>query len=57
MSLSKDQVSNFDPSVKSVRVKDGFINLTLQPNTVILTVSETELHQMTKLLQESKSGI
>ena len=54
MSISKDQLAHFDPAVKSVRVVDGFINLTLEQNTVILTLSEQELHWLTQLLQETR---
>jgi hypothetical protein len=55
-SISKDQMAHFDPAVKDIRVVNGFINLTLEPNTVILTLSEDELHWLTKLLQETSIG-
>ena len=54
MPISKDQLAHFDPAIKSVRVKDGYINLTLEPTTVILTLSEQELHLLTKHLQKTK---
>lgn len=54
MTISKDQLAHFDPAIKSVRVVDGYINLTLEATTVILTLSEQELHLLTKLLQETK---
>lgn len=57
MPLSKDQLAHFDPAIKSIRVKDGFINLTLEPTTVILTFNEQELHWLNVLLQETKNGI
>lgn len=57
MAISKDQLAGFDPAVKDVRVVNGFINLTLEPNTVILTLSEVELHLLTKTLQETNIGL
>lgn len=58
MAISKDQMAHFDPAIKDIRVdKHGFINLTIEPTTVILTFNEQELHWMTKLLQETKLGI
>lgn len=57
MPISKDQMAHFDPAIKRVSVVNGFINLTLEPNTVMLTLNEQELHWLTKLLQETKSGI
>jgi len=57
MTISKDQLAHFDPAIKDVRVVNGFINLTLEPTTVILTLSEDELHQLTKLLQETNFGL
>lgn len=56
-SISKDRLAHFDPAIKDVRVVNGFINLTLEPTTVILTLSEDELHQLTKLLQETNLGL
>lgn len=54
MPLSKDKLSGYDPCIKTVRVKNGFINLLLHQNTVVLTFSEQELNDLIKLLQEQK---
>lgn len=54
MSLSNDRLSTFDPSIKKVTVKNGYINLLLHPMTVVVTLSEQELHELTKILQEKK---
>ena len=54
MTISSDQLANFDPAIKRVSVVNGYINLTLEPTTIILTLSENELHLLTKELQETK---
>ena len=56
-SISKDQLSHFDPAVEKITVKDGFINMKVAYNTSVVTISEQELHWMTKLLQETNSGL
>lgn len=56
-SISKDQMAHFDPAVEKITVKDGFINMKVAYNTSVVTISEQELHWMTKLLQETNSGI
>ena len=54
MTISKDQLAFFDPAIEKVSVVHGRINLQVAYNTSVLTFTESELHLLTKELQETK---